>query len=1093
MFMNKIRTRSNFDFNWRNVREDRTLENVKNSCDYTIAKQSMWPLDAREDFVNGPMLISGSGPTHINGQYGEGELQNDYTIFHMRPWWTFVGDIVSNDDNVLKPGALYNRKFPARKPPDPELFGGDALWEAPMQAGKYPFTQTYEEWTKDLKYVAKDYTIIPEFRISEHMDFYVNEKNGDFLADNPNMFSLTGSGILNSSTESFFRTYSHSDFMKYFGVVKKDYAEIDTPKEIALKCKGFIKFLPYNGFYPAQRSVELVNLFSSSLDFDDSLGKKRAMPMSMLLKPLFAPGLFFNMIKSGIAVDYPIISDKGNDPAYLYGATAGFVKGSVANGSEDSSIPRLFASFAAGHTGFDVRLPFETLLEPISQLSDIRIYAGEPHPSASLFNNTGHVSAMLASDGIYNKILLLYQLYINNFFAEVPNFFLKNQQLTSVVSDFEIDKNLLDSHDCFAMELDLRVYRSTFSAERRKSIMYNTYSAFGPPVETADKYYTFAPYTAPYSSGFATLVIAFEKDPAIDTYTIESILQNTSIVFMSRQIDINSLVPGSTGITEIANYEFSTPCGVSFGGTSTFSGLGSAAAMQLTASLNLFQLQNIKSVEFDALTGRPLNVIDNTQNKKAWVIQTKFETPYLSFFNATRTLPALNYNQHATPLGLWHQYGETPTDSQKQLILKVGDSEIATSNNIGSLADLVGFEKKSYPIGQVAEQKIISEAIVAVPFIIESNIPKFFNISKDMIRKAKLIAKGVQAATLNEPFPGVSIVEMVSKMEKYVFPPKMDFLKNESVEPFAMYIFEFEHVLSQKDLADIWQNLPPDIMDRFEEKEVKISHPLLASALLKEMPDELRWMVFKVKKKANWNYYKLTADSRDDNRFKFDFELGRQDSQKGVEPSYSYNWPYDFFSLVELAQIEASVKIGEDYEANREELFRKEELLNNDEKTPELSPIDKAKRKAAEEYLSQVNERINVPSTVQYGDQLLRERTMRGNEQSDVGSSGPGTGPGPGIGPGGPGFNLPDQSNIPVDDSGRNRRPGRNSQVTTQNTPSNTARNPAANANSGITTSNSSNAASDADRGGRGSNNVTSNNIGGVNNAGSRKGRRRGR
>ena len=58
-------------------------------------------------------------------------------------------------------------------------------------------------------------------------------------------------------------------------------------------------------------------------------------------------------------------------------------------------------------------------------------------------------------------------------------------------------------------------------------------------------------------------------------------------------------------------------------------------------------------------------------------------------------------------------------------------------------------------------------------------------------------------------------------------------------------------------------------------------------------------MVFKVKRKAEINYFKATADSSDDDRFRFNFR-----NNKKAIPDYSYNWPYDFFSLVELAQIE---------------------------------------------------------------------------------------------------------------------------------------------------------------------------------------------
>ena len=54
------------------------------------------------------------------------------------------------------------------------------------------------------------------------------------------------------------------------------------------------------------------------------------------------------------------------------------------------------------------------------------------------------------------------------------------------------------------------------------------------------------------------------------------------------------------------------------------------------------------------------------------------------------------------------------------------------------------------------------------------------------------------------------------------------------MKPFAMYIFEFEHVLTKQDLAHMWQNLPPDIgMDTYYrneedtmESESVVSHEL---------------------------------------------------------------------------------------------------------------------------------------------------------------------------------------------------------------------------------------------------------------------------
>ena len=147
-------------------------------------------------------------------------------------------------------------------------------------------------------------------------------------------------------------------------------------------------------------------------------------------------------------------------------------------------------------------------------------------------------------------------------------------------------------------------------------------------------------------------------------------------------------------------------------------------------------------------------------------------------------------------------------------------------------------------------------------------------------------------------------------MDKYVIPPELDFLTfnkgSKKVKPFVMYMFEFNHTLDSEDLADIWQGVMPKIsrvpkLSNDDEDDNVFEHSMGENEFFggKEMPEDIRWMVFKVKKKAEKDYFKITADTTDDDRFRFDFKVG------GVDLPYSYNWPYDYFSLVELAQIEA--------------------------------------------------------------------------------------------------------------------------------------------------------------------------------------------
>ena len=56
-----------------------------------------------------------------------------------------------------------------------------------------------------------------------------------------------------------------------------------------------------------------------------------------------------------------------------------------------------------------------------------------------------------------------------------------------------------------------------------------------------------------------------------------------------------------------------------------------------------------------------------------------------------------------------------------------------------------------------------------------------------------------------------------------------------------------------------------------------------------DMDNQIQWMVFKVKQRARGDYFEDVENK------------GRS------MPFYTYNWPYDFCSLVELAQLEVSM------------------------------------------------------------------------------------------------------------------------------------------------------------------------------------------
>ena len=92
---------------------------------------------------------------------------------------------------------------------------------------------------------------------------------------------------------------------KYFDVVKEDHEEIGMSEDsLTLRCKALKKFLPYDGLYPAQRTLQMATLFSQS--YGQFMNPNPMGSWQTALKPFYAPGIAYNSIKSGIAVDYPI-------------------------------------------------------------------------------------------------------------------------------------------------------------------------------------------------------------------------------------------------------------------------------------------------------------------------------------------------------------------------------------------------------------------------------------------------------------------------------------------------------------------------------------------------------------------------------------------------------------------------------------------------------------------------------------------------------------------------------------------------------------------------------------------------------------------
>jgi hypothetical protein len=287
------------------------------------------------------------------------------------------------------------------------------------------------------------------------------------------------------------------------------------------------------------------------------------------------------------------------------------------------------------------------------------------------------------------------------------------------------------------------------------------------------------------------------------------------------------------------------------------------------------------------------------------------------------------------PLGLRYIGENLKVDS----ILEVGAQEnrnfysdidsfdLVNCEEVGSLIDICGFQSSRSRVGDIADEKEISEAVVMIPFVDEKISSKtkantvevmgrnFFKISKSLFNFTKANVDAGKPAisrdstyNVEEDIEDTSVSDMIKNMQRYNIPPMLDFITyplKAGEFPFVMYIFEFTETLDKDDLSNIWQGLMPQISRTATKQSQVIEHEMNKINFFegKELPENVRWLVFRVKRKANINYFQVTADSQDDDRFKFNFDVGIK------APEYSYNWPYDFCSLVEMARIKGGVSI----------------------------------------------------------------------------------------------------------------------------------------------------------------------------------------
>ena len=596
----------------------------------------------------------------------------------------------------------------------------------------------------------------------------------------------------------------------------------------------------------------------------------------------------------------------------------------------------------------------------------------------------------------------MYSYAANNFFTECEKFFLENSNF-AIVSDeqpgrVETDKVYKSSITLRRGGTPLIKHNSMYSnpsafgppidAGRKRPIAND-----GRPLpKCLEKTgYGFSPYLSPHYDGEATINYVFRPDPNVVYDTVESIVLDTKAEFVRSVSATGSLsYEAENASNELEEYN------------DVDASYNRRFAMHLSESFfNMVPKSSDAFIDGPLRKGKRWVLQPKFVCPTFDFSNVHKNNPLVT---SPRTLESRQTLKET--IGIWHQGVDDFKNeilpsiriNPKGLPVEGEDTEV-----IESLSNLIGLKIKEAgvgsteqfaQIGQVKEGETVFEAVVAIPFRVVNGLKKFFDLPREEVYQAVRESGflNYRASTPEEsqelaitddgpvenqgPFnldrPDIEIVDrgfgilqditnitresvqvrpsvrnMVRSMIRYNIPPQFNFLKyndinGKYVSPFAMYLFEFSHTFSRKDLSKIWQNATPDVgLDTYSENGFQgpivsniVSHELFGlndllnpQATLQSIsqvdPDtgiqtptgnyrvngwsggfkaDLKWMVFKVKEKAKVDYF---------------FEKGRvrlrhgptDDPERRITydklSEYGFNWPYDYFSLVELINIEA--------------------------------------------------------------------------------------------------------------------------------------------------------------------------------------------
>lgn len=521
---------------------------------------SMYSMDSYNDVVytQSSSYIILSSSKEVCGDLTPYSHINNYKLsnlslfnnLNIQPKPQFIHNLFLNKANTNKSNIeyVYNKSY-----------------QDPIDCNIKSWYDSYENFRRNIKSTTQTFSTIPEFVVSNHTSLI--KDNSSRLYKTLSVVKLPETGyyvlaknipnvksedVINFPIPSHLKIYGNEkqDLLRYenYKVDLKNFIDKKSNK-IKFKIRVAKKILPYNGFYPQQRTMQIAGLYNDVFLTDTgivtSLEKQEENPGNRnsyvagvqntlaATQFLFSPGILFNSIKSGIAVDWPLVTSSAVSDNYIENKGSYSVK------------------------DIHYRMPFESLIKPEFYLNKLIAenknacitYLDPTHQSkdADYFNKArinadpqiSYISSFQLKkfdDSINKK---LYHIAINNFLSETVNFFLQNKKLKHVKSNTFDTTIPVISGSVYTMDLVISKNSnfSMFNTEisGAKQNFYIPYeSLFGPPVQYGNEYdhkmsVVYYPYIPPYMQDAESSRLRMVYTASSDEDNLYNIMKKTKI------------------------------------------------------------------------------------------------------------------------------------------------------------------------------------------------------------------------------------------------------------------------------------------------------------------------------------------------------------------------------------------------------------------------------------------------------------------------------------------------------------------------------------------------------------------------------------